>query len=332
MQQQAEKRLSVSQRISQFTGEADKVFNHLLGYALAFSALIAFADVLGDGKIVQYIPWLFWIWVIAQGLGVEFQVFVLIRRLPRLWSMNRAMFYGNIVFILFLCLISIFIGSVFVQHDNVGGTIEQSMSVLGINHILFIYARSALSILLIAIIAIDRALEQEYAQDERKQAELLTVFDGRFTQLAQGFDQRLTAMMQESAEMRKQTAESLAIVVQSEAQAREHMIATMHQELHSVTMTISQVSVTVEAMERQSQKLLAIPKMNVPVVQDTPEKKIRAVLATHPNISIRALAQQAGVSNGTAGRWKKIIDNEQSSKSNGHQSSDVSSLRVEAKG
>ena len=161
-------KMALSQRISAFTSEADKIFNHVLGYVIAFSALIAFADVLGDGKIVQYMPWLFWIWVIAQGLGVEFQVFVLIRRLPRLWTANKGMFWGNIAFILALCVISVLIGSVFVEHDNAGGTINTAMGVLGINHIDFIYARAALAILLVVLIGIDREWTMNSMSRHRK--------------------------------------------------------------------------------------------------------------------------------------------------------------------
>jgi hypothetical protein len=148
-----------SQRLSAWTDEADRVFNHILGYVIAITSLVAFADVLSNGQITQYLPGVYWVWLIAQGLGVEFQVFILIRRLPALWRAHRGLFALNTVFIVCLCLMSIVIGSVFVQHDNAGGTIEQAMHVLSINHTLFVYARSALAILLVVIIAIDRALE-----------------------------------------------------------------------------------------------------------------------------------------------------------------------------
>jgi hypothetical protein len=155
-----QKQLTPSQKLAAFTSEFDNIFNHVLGYILAFTSLVAFADVLGNGRITSSLPWLFWLWILAQGLCVEFQVFVLVKRLPSLWTRNRAMFAINLVFIALLCVMSVIIGSVFVEHDNTGGTIEAAMSLLGINHVLFVYARSSLAILLVALIAIDRALEQ----------------------------------------------------------------------------------------------------------------------------------------------------------------------------
>lgn len=163
-----QKPLTPSQRLTAFTSEFDRIFNHLLGYILAFTSLVAFADVLGNGRITSSLPWLFWLWILAQGLCVEFQVFVLVKRLPSLWTRNRAMFAINLVFIALLCVMSVIIGSVFVEHDQAGSTIETAMSLLGINHIFFVYTRSALAIGLVALIAIDRALEQHEQQQEQQ--------------------------------------------------------------------------------------------------------------------------------------------------------------------
>ena len=95
--------LSPSARLAGFTNEAEHIFNHLLGYVIACTALVAFMDVLGNGRITGSIPWLFWLWTGAQGLGVEFQVFILMRRLPRLWHKRKVLFGVNVLFILALC-------------------------------------------------------------------------------------------------------------------------------------------------------------------------------------------------------------------------------------
>lgn len=288
--------MPLSQKLSLFTSELDKIFNHVLGYVIAFSALIAFADVLGDGKITQYIPWLFWIWVIAQGLGIEFQVFILIRRLPRLWQTNRWMFWTNIAFISGLCVMSILIGSVFVEHDNAGGTIEHAMGVLGIDHIFFIYVRSALAILLVALIAIDRAMEQhEQVVQPTVHPDVITLFEQRLVQLAQ-----------------------------AEQAARDAMVAVMRTEMSNVVVSVEQT------VEQHTQKLLAMPKEAVlpstpmegehpvrrlRVVQgrtvDSNETVIRTIMRAKSGISVRELAKQASVSPSTANKWRERILAEQ---------------------
>ena len=305
-------KMALSQRISAFTSEADKIFNHVLGYVIAFSALIAFADVLGDGKIVQYMPWLFWIWVIAQGLGVEFQVFVLIRRLPRLWTANKGMFWGNIAFILALCVISVLIGSVFVEHDNAGGTINTAMGVLGINHIDFIYARAALAILLVVLIGIDRAMDHEQheqTQEAQKQNALITAIEARLQaflleRLSAGLERELT----EALSGMRQELQMVSVTVTEQTYV-------LRQELNTVSSTVEEVANT---MEKQTQQLLAMPKISTPtstvrtqgkrlqVVQSTGET-IRDLLSADSTLSVRSLAKQAGVAPATADKWKRRI-------------------------
>jgi hypothetical protein len=198
-------KLPASQRLARWTDEADRIFNHILGYVIAFTSLVAFADVLGNGKITQALPLLFWIWVIAQGLCVEFQVFILIRRLPRLWKVNRWMFTGNIAFILCLCLMSVFIGSVFVQHDNAGGTIEQAMSSLGINHTVFIYARSSLAILLVVLIAVDRALDHQEFTEQQEHVSILNSFEVKVHEISE----QMNAMIQSEQLARQALMQSI---------------------------------------------------------------------------------------------------------------------------
>lgn len=152
--------LTASQRLSGWTHEVDKIINHILGYLLAITGLIAFIDVVGDGKALSMVPWLFWFWVIVQGLGVDFQILALLRRLPVLFNTKRAVFWANIAFLVLLVCMLIIIGAVFVQAvetptDGIAG----AMNHLGIPQWGFVWLRSVLSALLLVIFGIDRALE-----------------------------------------------------------------------------------------------------------------------------------------------------------------------------
>jgi len=202
--------MSPSQKLAKWTNEAESIFNHILGYVIATTALVAFADVLGNGKITDYLPWLFWIWVIAQGLCVEFQVFILVRRLPQLFRVNGWMFRVNIFFIACLCAMSIMIGAVFVEHDNAGGSIDSAMSTLGINHIAFVYARAALAILLIVLIAVDRALDQAVNTSEQSEQavntpnteEIVARLEARFDQMEVAHQQQLALVYEQFTRIR----------------------------------------------------------------------------------------------------------------------------------
>src|SRR5262249_42761218 len=113
-------------------------------------------------------PGLFWTWVIVQGLGLDFQILTLIRRLPKLWS-NKGVFWANIAFIILLVLMLIIVGSVFVEHDTTTtSSVESAMMALGFPHWLFVWQRSLMSALLIVIFGIDRAME--VTEHERSQA------------------------------------------------------------------------------------------------------------------------------------------------------------------
>ena len=164
-------RFTMSQRISKWTNELDKILNHVLGYLLAFTGLIAVADVIGNQRMSSTAPVLFWTWIFVQGLGIDFQILTLIRRLPKLWS-NKPVFWANIVFIILLFLMLVIIGSVFVEHDTTTtSSIEAAMKALGFPHWLFVWLRSILSALLIVIFGIDRALETH--EHEQREATLL---------------------------------------------------------------------------------------------------------------------------------------------------------------
>ncbi len=165
--------LTLSERISIWTNELDKILNHVLGYLLAFTGLIAVADVIGNQRMSSTAPVLFWAWVLIQGLGIDFQILTLIRRLPKLW-INPPVFWANIAFIALLFGMLVVVGSVFVEHDTTTtSSIEAAMKALGFPHWLFVWLRSILSALLIVIFGIDRALEA--VEHEQRRASQLQI-------------------------------------------------------------------------------------------------------------------------------------------------------------
>ena len=160
--------MKASQRLALFTGEADKIINHLLGYLLAITGLIAFIDVVGNGKALDAAPALFWAWVIVQGLGVDFQLLALLRRLPALYTGHRKIFVINLIFLVLLFVMLITIGAVFVQSiETPSGGIAGAMATLGIPHWGFVWLRSIMSALLLVVFGVDRALEVASEQAEQ---------------------------------------------------------------------------------------------------------------------------------------------------------------------
>ena len=268
-----QQKLSPSQKLAKWTGEAESIFNHILGYVIATTALVAFADVLGNGRITGNLPWLFWIWVIAQGLCVEFQVFILVKRLPELFRVNRPMFGVNIFFIACLCLMSIVIGAVFVEHDNTGGSIDSAMSTLGINHIVFVYARAALAIFLIVLIAVDRALDQpvnpsEQAVNTPNTDEALARIEARFDQM--------------------------------EANHRQQL-ALVYEQFTRIKVSLEQ---PVEAQESQQ---LPPPQEEMPTMSLTAKQRVIEVLKVNPKATLSEIEDQAGVSRGYASEQRRIF-------------------------
>lgn len=276
--------MSPSQKLAKWTNEAESIFNHILGYVIATTALVAFADVLGNGKITDRLPFLFWIWVIAQGLCVEFQVFILVKRLPELFRVNRGMFGVNIFFIACLCAMSIVIGAVFVEHDNAGGSIDSAMSTLGINHIVFVYARAALAIFLIVLIAVDRALDQpvntseqsEQAVNTQQNEELLARIDARFNQLEVSYQQQLELVYEQFTRIK--------VSLEQPVQAQEH-------------------------------SQLAAPQEGVLTMPLTAKQRVFEVLRANPGATLSEIEEKAKVSHGYASELRKTFS-EQSEQQN----------------
>lgn len=158
---------SFYERAIEWTHRADKIINLFLGYALAIASVLGFMDVLSNGEVLGSLPWAFYAWLLIMGLGVDFQILLVIGRVPDLARMvghpvgKRVLVIFNILFLAFLAYVSIIIGAVFTQHrDVLHSTISQSMALLGINSTSFVYERAALATFLLILMAVDRTMER----------------------------------------------------------------------------------------------------------------------------------------------------------------------------
>jgi hypothetical protein len=156
--------LSCYENAIEWAHKADKVINLVLGYLLAIASVLGFMDVLSNGEVLQYASWLFYVWLAIMGLGVDFQILLVIGRIPDLFRIEgkkKWVIVGfNVAFLLLLGYMSVIIGAIFTQHRDMPGTVAQAMQALGINGIAFVYERAALATLLLALMAVDRTMER----------------------------------------------------------------------------------------------------------------------------------------------------------------------------
>ena len=68
----------------EWTHRGDKVINLVLGYLLAIASGLGFMDVLSSGEVLSTVPWAFYGWLAIMGLGVDFQILLVIGRIPDL--------------------------------------------------------------------------------------------------------------------------------------------------------------------------------------------------------------------------------------------------------
>src|SRR5579859_6112724 len=163
---QSEASQSFYQQAIEWTHRADKVINLVLGYLLAIASVLGFMDVLSNGEVLGTVPYLFYLWLAIMGLGVDFQILLVIGRIPDLaktvengWF--RGVFFAfNIAFLAFLCYMSVIIAAVFTQHRDVPGTIAQAMNALGIDATRFVFKRATLATLLLDLMAVDRTMKR----------------------------------------------------------------------------------------------------------------------------------------------------------------------------
>jgi hypothetical protein len=170
------------ERAIEWTHRADKIINLVLGYLLAIASVLGFMDVLSDGQVLGQVPYLFYVWLAIMGLGIDFQILLVIGRIPDLLRMPVAawqktlIFLFNVLFLIFLCVMSVMTSAIFTQHRDMplvtmldpitqhsltrASTIGDAMASLGINSILFVYGRAALATLLLVLMAVDRTMER----------------------------------------------------------------------------------------------------------------------------------------------------------------------------
>lgn len=154
-------------RAMEWTHRADKVISLALGYLLAIASVLGFMDVLSNGQVLSAVPWAFYVWLAIMGLGVDFQLLLVIGRFPDLVhavesAVLRVVFIlFNLAFLAFLAYMSATIAAVFTQHVDAGrGTVIDAMAALGIDAHTFVYQRAWLATLLLILMAVDRTLER----------------------------------------------------------------------------------------------------------------------------------------------------------------------------
>lgn len=150
--------MTISQRIRSWLQEGEDILTSLLGIIIAISGLIAFADVFSNGRALGSMPWLLWIWIVAQAVAVDYQFYITVKRQFTADRADRFVYWTRWVLIAVLGALVVFVGAIFAVHETANGTVSSSMSVLGIPSIAFMYVRAAAPVLLLFVIAADHAL------------------------------------------------------------------------------------------------------------------------------------------------------------------------------
>ncbi len=222
------------ERAIEWTHRADKVINLVLGYLLAGASVLGFMDVLSGGNVLSNVPYLFYVWLLIMGLGVDFQILLVIGRIPDLARMvtnswfKTIFFVFNGAFLAFLAYMSVIIGAVFTQHYDVPGTIGQAMNALGIDSTHFVYERAALATFLLVLMAVDRTMErwrmhiqrdaQQAAQPHPQDEPESTAQPQASTLEPSDLEQLITAMMtmnqQNLQAMQQMTQHSLNVTIE----------------------------------------------------------------------------------------------------------------------
>ncbi|GHO51438.1 hypothetical protein [Ktedonospora formicarum] len=243
---------SFYERAIEWTHRADKIINLILGYFLAVASVLGFMDVLSNGEVLGHVPFLFYIWLLIMGLGVDFQILLVIGRVPDLARMvghpvgKWILVMFNIAFLAFLAYVSIVIGAVFTQHRDVPGTIAQAMGILGINSTNFVYERAALATFLLILMAIDRTMERWRMQiaasnRQQQQGDVQVQHEERQEQVSSA----------SQTEQRVQTSE-LTQVIQAMQEMNAQNLAALHTMNDKAMQQFSQVTVELvrETIER----------------------------------------------------------------------------------
>src|SRR5579859_6011885 len=327
---QSEASQSFYQQAIEWTHRADKVINLVLGYLLAIASVLGFMDVLSNGEVLSSVPYAFYIWLAIMGLGVDFQILLVIGRIPDLArtvenGMFRAVFFAfNILFLAFLCYMSVIIAAVFTQHRDVPGTIAQAMQALGIVATRFVYERAALATLLLVLMAVDRTMERW-----RMQLMQPTIPPTNGSIPAQ-------VTPEQPVQTNAADIEKLLTAMQAMNQQTLQAMASMHQQ--SMQVTIEQVTrVTVEAVRDTLTTLpMYQPPAQIAALSVSPQvqgekqegitsdshtiegenggeksesygERIEALYKRNKSITVTEIVEQTGCSTSTAHKWLKRL-------------------------
>lgn len=316
---------SFYERAIEWTHRADKIINLVLGYLLAIASVLGFMDVLSNGEVLGHVPFLFYVWLLIMGLGVDFQILLVIGRVPDLARMvghpvgKWILVSFNIVFLSFLAYVSIIIGAVFTQHRDVPGTIAQAMSVLNINSTSFVYERAALATFLLILMAVDRTMERwrmQIAAGNKQQGKQVQVTETEepvnMSQPAQGI--QTSDLAQIIAAMQEMNAQNMA-AMQTINNETINRFSTATVEL--VRETIERTVATVALPESTHMALPAGSKQDQETGQesvDVPEKPergkqtidygalIEQMYQEDPHVTTTIIEQRLGCTRKTASK------------------------------
>jgi hypothetical protein len=290
MQKPVDRTISFYERAIEWTHHADKVINLVLGYLLAIASVLGFMDVLSNGEVLQYASWLFYVWLAIMGLGIDFQILLVIGRIPDLFRLEGkkkwVIFSFNVAFLLLLCYMSVIIGAVFTQHRDVPGTISQAMQALGINTIAFVYERAALATLLLALMAVDRTMERWRVQQGKPISAIVPATVPDLDDLIERLDERHAQRMQTTIEMIteiliERTIERVTVAQLPSGEQGANMISSLP------------ASHAAEA-----------PAAPLPGEQPLSYgAAIEALYKGNPQLTVREIAEQVGCSLSTANKW-----------------------------
>ncbi|GHO51508.1 hypothetical protein [Ktedonospora formicarum] len=336
---------SFYERAIEWTHRADKIINLVLGYLLAVASVLGFMDVLSNGEVLGHVPFLFYAWLLIMGLGVDFQILLVIGRVPDLARMvdhgigKWVLIIFNILFLIFLAYVSIIIGAVFTQHRDVPGTIAQAMSVLNINTVNFVYERAALATFLLILMGVDRTMERwrmQMAAGNRQQRE-----QANTAQVSTVEDEQVNATPATQPTQASELAQVIQAMQEMNAQNFAAMQAMNKETLnHFSKVTVEMVRETVErtaatiAIQAPTQVALPAPgeteqgeqsdvsaasqgetdALNLDAItvrgeQETADygPQIEAMYQKNNEVTLSEIVTELGCSRSTASKWLKRV-------------------------
>lgn len=297
----------------EWTHRADKVVNLVLGYLLAIASVLGFMDVLSNGEVLSVVPNLFYVWLAIMGLGVDFQILLVIGRVPDLARMMngwyKLLFLGfNFAFLAFLAYMSVIIGAVFTQHRDVtNSTIMAAMTSLHIDATSFVYERAALATLLLVLMAVDRTMERWRMQVQRaSQSSPENATQASLAPLQGSQQSELADALKQIAELQAQTLASMQAMTQQQPQVTIEQVTRVTAEV---------VKQSLEALPfNQPLQIAAPPTIHENATQASPDaftqgyrEQIERLLLINPVITADEVMQRTKCSKPTAEKWLKVL-------------------------